>query len=66
MALGGVCHSAQTSRPGPHNQNVSGMYWSTYDLWTSGHVDYTERTGSGELFSGIWHADAKGRWFVRY
>jgi hypothetical protein len=65
-SAGVACHSAQTSHPGPHNQNVSGAYWSTYELWTDGRVYYTERTGSAALFSGAWHSDAKGEWFVRY
>ena len=61
-----ACHSAQTSHPGPHNQNVSGAYWSTYELWSDGQVYYTERTGGGALFTGRWHADANGKWYVRY
>ncbi len=65
-SAGVTCHSAQTSHPGPHNQNNSGSYWSTYELWSTGQVYYTERTGSGALFTGRWHADAKGKWFVRY
>jgi hypothetical protein len=63
---GVVCQGTTTSHPGPHNQNVSGAYWSTYDQWSTGAMWYTERSGSGALFTGQWHGDSASKWWIRY